>query len=172
MQRWKQLNPEKLTDNVFKLIGKDWMLITAGTEGHFNTMTASWGGLGVLWHKPVSTVYIRPTRYTDGFMKKNPIFTLSFFEEKYRGMLEVCGTISGRDKDKVSIAGLHGVELPDGGISFDEARLAIRCRKLYEDTLNPEHFLDTSIEKNYPKRDYHNIYIGEITGCFARAERK
>ncbi|NOY22884.1 MAG: flavin reductase family protein [Acidobacteria bacterium] len=166
MKDWKPINPEELADNVFKLIGKDWMLITAGTEDDYNTMTASWGGMGVLWHKPVATVYIRPVRYTDEFVKKNELFTLSFFEEKYRDVLTICGTISGRNEDKAAIVGLHAEPLPEGGLSFREARLAISCRKLYQDTLKPEHFLDSAIEKNYPKKDYHNIYIGEITSCW------
>ncbi len=166
MKEWKQINPEELADNVFKLIGKDWMLITAGTADNFNTMTASWGGMGILWHKPVVTVYIRPTRYTDEFVQKNEMFTLSFFEEKYRDSLTLCGTVSGRNENKVAIAGLHEVPAPAGGMSFREARLAICCRKLYQDTLKPGLFLDSAIERNYPKKDYHNFYIAEITGVF------
>jgi flavin reductase (DIM6/NTAB) family NADH-FMN oxidoreductase RutF len=166
MKDWKQINPNELTENVFKLIGEDWTLITAGKQDDFNTMTASWGGMGVLWHKPVTTVYIRPTRYTNEFVDKNEIFTLSFFEDKYRDALTICGTISGRDEDKTAIVGLHGEPLPDGGLSYREARLAISCRKMYQDTFKPENFLDSGIERNYPKKDYHNIYIGEITGIF------
>lgn len=47
----KEIPPEAITDNTFKLIGKDWMLVTAGTEASFSTITAAWGGLGVLWHE-------------------------------------------------------------------------------------------------------------------------
>ena len=65
-----QLHPETVEDNVFKLIGKDWMLITAGTSESFNTMTASWGGMGVLWDKKVSFVFVRPTRFTFEFLEK------------------------------------------------------------------------------------------------------
>ena len=167
MTDWKKIKPGAIPDNVFKLIGKDWMLITAGTEDDFNTMTASWGGMGVLWNKSVATVYIRPVRYTDEFVRKNEIFTLSFFEGKYREALKICGTVSGRDKNKMAISGLHGEPLPEGGMSFREARLAICCRKLYQDTLKPGHFLDSAIEKNYPEKDYHNFYIGQITGCWS-----
>ena len=51
---FSEIKPELLSDNCFKLIGTDWMLITAGRKGAFNTMTASWGGLGILWHKKLS----------------------------------------------------------------------------------------------------------------------
>ena len=51
-----EIKPENLTDNPFKLIDKDWLLITAEKDGKVNTMTASWGGLGILWNKKVATV--------------------------------------------------------------------------------------------------------------------
>jgi flavin reductase (DIM6/NTAB) family NADH-FMN oxidoreductase RutF len=77
-----EISPEAITDNTFKLIGKDWMLVAAGTETSFNTMTAAWGGLGVLWDKNICFCVIRPTRYTYAFMEKSEGFTLSFFEER------------------------------------------------------------------------------------------
>lgn len=48
---FKEIKPEELKENPFTMIGKDWLLITAGTKEHCNTMTASWGGLGVMWGK-------------------------------------------------------------------------------------------------------------------------
>ena len=88
----EEILPEAITDNPFKLIGKDWMLVAAGTEASFNTMTAAWGGLGILWEKKVCFCFIRPTRYTYAFMEKSEGFTLSFFEERYRDVLTYCGT--------------------------------------------------------------------------------
>jgi flavin reductase (DIM6/NTAB) family NADH-FMN oxidoreductase RutF len=81
---FKEIKPELLTDNPFKLINKDWMLITAGTPDKFNTMTASWGGLGVLWERKVAICFIRPNRYTYEFVERSENFTLSFFEEQHR----------------------------------------------------------------------------------------
>lgn len=166
---WKEIEAEKMMGNVFNMIGKEWMLITAGVAGQLNTMTASWGGMGVLWHKSVAFIFVRPTRYTDEFIRKHDVFSLSFFEEKHRKALEVCGTMSGRDTDKIRIAGLSPEVLPDGSMGFQEARLTLSCRKIYQDVLRPEEFLSPEIEKNYPKKDYHNIYIGEINRVFERA---
>ena len=36
---FKQIRPEEMTDNVFSLVGKDWMLITSGTPENYNMMT-------------------------------------------------------------------------------------------------------------------------------------
>lgn len=102
---FSRIDPKELDQNVFSMIGEQWMLVTAGTVERCNTMTASWGGLGVLWGKPVATVYIRPQRYTLEFVEREDCFTLSFFGEEYRKALALCGSKSGRDVDKVKECG-------------------------------------------------------------------
>ncbi len=159
------VDPSVLTDNVFRLIGEDWMLITAGTPDRFNMMTASWGGLGVLWNRKVCFCVIRPQRYTRQFVEEADWFSLSFFPEKYRRALDVCGTRSGREIDKAKASGLTVFEVAPGVLGFAEARWILGCRKIYFQDLDPVHFLDPTIEKMYPQRDYHRMYIGEITHC-------
>lgn len=159
--QFKEIKPETLTDNPFKLIGQDWMLVTAGTPERFNTMTASWGGLGVLWDRKVCFIFIRPTRYTYEFIERSDSFSLSFFEEKYRKALQFCGSHSGRDTDKIKGAGLTPINR-DGIVSFEEARLIIACRKIYFQDILPTNFLDPEINKMYAKKDYHRMYVGEV----------
>jgi flavin reductase (DIM6/NTAB) family NADH-FMN oxidoreductase RutF len=168
-QTFKQIAPDQLTDNVFKLVGQDWMLITAGGLNRYNTMTASWGGLGVLWGKNVAFCVVRPTRYTYEFMEASDSFSLSFFTEEYRDALDICGSVSGRDTDKADAAGITPVEETPGIVYFGESRLVLECRKLYYQDLNPEHFQDPGIDSMYKNRDYHRMYIGEITACRIRA---
>lgn len=138
------------------------MLVTAGKINNFNTMTASWGGFGILWNKPVSFIFIRPTRYTYEFTERFSEYTLGFFTGDHRKALNILGSKSGRDLDKVKLSGLTPVETESGNVGFAEARLIMECRKLYYQDLNPERFLDASIDKNYPEKDYHRMYIGEI----------
>ena len=157
-------SPESLDENTFTLIGKEWMLITAGTIDHWNTMTASWGGLGVLWGKNVSFCFVRNTRYTFEFMNESPTFSLTFFDEKHRSALDYCGSNSGRDVDKAKETGLTPVEI-DGSVAFTEARLVLVCRKLYEQDMDPASFVDPSIADHYVQKDYHRIYVGEIENC-------
>lgn len=160
--QFKEIQPEQITENVFKLIGEDWMLITAGTLKSYNTMTASWGGLGTLWGKNVCFIFIRPTRYTYEFVEKVNSFTLSFFEEKYRNVLDFCGTKSGRNVDKAKETGITPLKC-DCGVYFSESYLVIECKKIYYQDINPRFFLDKSINSNYTSRDYHRMYVGEIT---------
>ncbi len=162
MSKFKEVSPNDLNESAFRLIGKEWMLITAGTMESWNTMTASWGAMGELWKKPVVFTFIRPTRYTLEFVEREPLFTLCFFEEKYRAALNFCGAHSGRDCNKAEKTGLTPVEVSPGTVSFEEARLILVCRKLYFQDLKPENFIDPEIEKNYPKKDYHRMYVGEV----------
>jgi flavin reductase (DIM6/NTAB) family NADH-FMN oxidoreductase RutF len=164
-----KFNHEELTENVFKLIGDRWMLITAGDRDGFNTMTASWGGLGVLWGMPVATCYIRPHRYTYGFMEKGQYYTLSFYPESFRKQLAICGTKSGRDIDKVKECGFTPAFTPEGAVYFEEAELVLVCKKIYFADFDPGHFLDVRIAEQYHPDDYHRMYIGEIVGAYKKA---
>ncbi len=100
-----KIDPREIDGNVFQRIGQQWMLITAGNKEACNTMTASWGGMGVLWHEPVVTAYVRPQRYTKEFVDREKTFSLSFYPEEYREALTLCGTTRGRDIDKVKECG-------------------------------------------------------------------
>ncbi len=165
--QFHEKKPELLAENPFRLIGSDWMLITAGTQEKFNTMTASWGGLGVLWERKVAVCFVRPTRYTYEFLERSGTFTLSFFGAEHRKALQFCGSHSGRNTDKMKGAGLTPVF--DGAfVHFDEARLVLACRKIYFQDIGPERFLDPRIEDMYPQKDYHRMYVGEIVKCLVK----
>ncbi|MGI6337525.1 MAG: flavin reductase [Eubacteriales bacterium] len=150
------------TDNPFDLIGKQWMLITAGDETRCNTMTASWGGLGVLWSKPAAFVFIRPQRFTKTFVDTHDTLSLTFFDESFREQLNYLGAVSGRSEDKIAHAGLTTVF--DGETPyFKEARMALICRKLYAQQLDPKCFIDPDPDRRcYPEHDYHTMYVCEI----------
>lgn len=164
-----RVDPADIGDNPFKLIGADWMLLTAGPTTAYNTMTASWGGVGVLWNKNVAWCVVRPVRYTYEFMEKADTFTLTFFEEKYREALLLCGSKSGRDIDKAAATGLTPISGELGGATtFKQARLVIECRKLYFHDVDPGNFIDPAIDKNYPEKDYHRMYVGEIVNCWVK----
>ena len=156
--------------NAFDLIGKEWMLVTAGNKEKLNTMTASWGGIGWLWNKPVAFVFIRPERYTHDFIEHESRLTLSFYKEEFRSILQFCGTKSGRDVDKVKETGLKPVVLESGAMTFSEARLTLDCRKLFKSSMAEANFIDKSIlEKWYrpqPGGSLHDVYVVEIEGVY------
>lgn len=166
----KRIEIKDLTENFFESISKEWMLITAGTPEHFNTMTASWGGIGFLWNKPVAFVFIRPERYTYEFAEKNEYLTLSFLGDENRQIHNICGSKSGRDTDKVQETGLKPLPTPEGNITFEQSRLTLECRKLYSRMLEPESFIDKQpLEKWYSENNgMHKMYIVEIVNVWKK----
>ncbi|MHC1702677.1 MAG: flavin reductase [Tenuifilaceae bacterium] len=169
LKDYSEINPYSLNDNLFDLLDKQWMLITAGSTDSYNTMTASWGGFGILWNKPIAIIFIRPHRFTYKFVEDSLTFNLSFFTEKYRPALQFMGSKSGRDYDKAKETGLTPIISPNNSITFNEARLNIDCKKLYFGDLDPNNFIDPSlIKKNYPANDFHRFYFGEILGCYSK----
>lgn len=166
----KRIEIKDLTENFFESISKEWMLVTAGTPEHFNTMTASWGGIGFLWNKPVAFVFIRPERYTYEFAEKNEYLTLSFLGDENRQIYKICGSKSGRDTDKVQETGLKPLPTPEGNITFEQSRLTLECRKLYSRMLEPESFIDKQpLEKWYSENNgMHKMYIVEIVNVWKK----
>jgi flavin reductase (DIM6/NTAB) family NADH-FMN oxidoreductase RutF len=142
---------------------KKWFLLTAGNREHYNTMTVAWGSFGAMWNLPFAQVVVRPSRFTYEFINNYDTFTLCGFPGQYREALNLLGTRSGRDSDKIRESGLtvipsKRVEAP----AFEEADLIMECKKIYWQDMDSEHFLDDKIKKNYPDRDYHRIFFGRI----------
>lgn len=163
MNQWKEVKPEEWNHNPFDKIGKEWMLVTAEKEGKANCLTASWGGVGVLWGKNVVYIFIRDSRYTKEFIDGSDTFSLTFFDRsKYAEMLSYMGKTSGRTEDKIAKCGLSVAHEEDTPY-FEEASCAILCRKLCCQKVEPQNFCVEGIDGQfYGDKDYHNMYVGEI----------
>ncbi len=153
--------------NPFQKIGKEWMLITAGTKEKANTMTASWGGLGVIWGKNVAYIFVRDSRYTKEFIDANDTFSLTFFEGQHPA-LKYLGTVSGRNEDKLAGARFH-LDYAGETPFIDEGNLVFICKKLSATPITAEQFIDPNIASSFYKdHDMHTMYVGEITEILAR----
>lgn len=163
MSNFREIKPTEITENPFKLIGTDWMLVTAEENDKCNMMTASWGGVGIMWNKPVAFTFIRPQRYTFGMLENGEYYSLCVLEDGYKDVLKLCGTKSGRDIDKVKETGLT-VERIDGVPYFAQSKLVLICKKLYAQDLNAESLVEKSLAGNYNAEgtDWHKMYINEI----------
>lgn len=159
---FKKIKTTELQENPFQMIGKDWLLVTAEKDGQCNTMTASWGGVGVMWGKDVAFVVIRPQRYTKEFIDGSDTLSLSVLPGSFRKTYNYLGTVSGREEDKIKKSGLTVAH--DGNTPyFEEADTVLVCRKLFAQPYQPEAFLSEDIkERWYPEKDYHTLYICEI----------
>lgn len=165
---FKEINIKDLKFSPFEKIGKEWMLITAGNKDKFNTMTASWGGLGVLWNKDVAFTFIRPSRYTFEFTQREDFFSLCFFPEEYRNALTFCGRNSGRDCDKVDKTGLTPTFI-DGVPCFEEASLVLVCRKVYAQEMSAQCTENAEVKSHYAENEpFHTMYVGEIVKALSK----
>ena len=159
---FKEIKAEQLQDNAFQMIGKDWLLVSAGNPEKANAMTASWGGVGIMWGKNVAYLVIRPQRFTKKFIDSEETVAVNVLPESFRDVYKYMGSVSGYQEDKIAHSQL--TTLYDGQTPyFEEARLVLLCKKLFAQDYKPESFLDQSIlERWYPDKDYHTLYICEI----------
>lgn len=166
---FKQIPISELKFNPFELIGKGWMLLIGGSMENYNTMTASWGQLGVLWGKDVLTCYIRPNRYTYEYVENNEYFTASFLGEQYRKALSFCGSHSGRNCDKAKEAGITPIDF-NGCVGFEESDMVLVCRKLYSYDMTENSFVteENLAEKFYSCDPLHRAYIAEISAIYVK----
>ena len=163
----KKIDANTLTFNPFEKLAKQWALVGAGSMDKFNMMTVSWGAVGVIWGKPSVTAYIRQTRYTKEFVDSSDTFTLTFLKDGNRDALNVLGSKSGRDMDKMKDSGLTPVEI-DGEVMFEEAELVLVCRKRFVQDMPKENFVNQeTLDKWYADQNYHTMYIGEIVAAYA-----
>ena len=159
---FREINIKDLKESPAELFDSRWGLLSAGDKNAYNMMTVSWGMLGELWNKDVCTVFVRPQRYTYEFTEKGEYFTVSFFPEKMKKALSICGTKSGRDIDKAKKAGLTPY-FEGKYLGYREAEIIICCKKLYAQRLEESCFIEKSIDKeNYAQKDYHMVYVCEI----------
>ena len=173
----QEISYTDLSLNPMTLFGKEWAALTAGNEERgYNSMCIAWGHLGAIWEAksdpekrrigplPTAWVYVRPQRYTKEFMDREAYFTINFLGKEGKKACGYLGSRSGRDEDKVANAGLTPVFDAQYDTTYlAESRLVLVCRKIYTDVLDEEGFVDRSLlEDNYPARDLHTCYLGEI----------
>ena len=155
---------------VIRRIDKEWALLTAGTKERQNTMTVSWASIGVLWHRPMVNIFVRPERYTYEFVEAEAYFSLAFFSPEYREALSLCGKKSGREVHKASACGFTVAEGAEGGVYFQEADLALICKKRYRTALETSQMIDVDPALYYGGHHggVHVMYMGEIVEIYER----
>lgn len=172
-QLFNEISPEEMHDNVFTLVGKDFTVITAGKEEHFNSMLGSGGGLGLLFMKPTTWCILRADRYTLEIIQKEQTYTMSYFPHEYKEQILFLGSKSGRDSEKMKEVELTSIQTPSGDMSFKEARLIIECKLTALTTANPDDFY-TQETKDYineaykEANQYRKLVFGEITHVWVK----
>lgn len=164
-----QLDIHNLNENLFCKLNHRWMLIGATDGERANAMTAGWGGFGVMWERDVFFCMVRPCRYTYDILEKTDTVTLSFFGDAYRDELRYLGRTSGRDENKLEQCGLTPV-IDGKDVYFTEATHVLSGKIIAKMDLKSEDLVDETLEKCYPLKDYHRIYICELIHGFEKGE--
>ena len=159
---WKEIDPKEWSDNPIVKVGSEWMALAAGREGDMNAMTIGWGTWGVLWGRPVGTVYVSSSRYTYDFLERNDYFTVTGFPAERKPALSYIGSHSGRDSDKLQEAGLTPEFTELGNPIFREANLAVECKLLYKQPFDVEQVPDRIQQMYANGTGVHTMYVGEI----------
>jgi len=148
----------------------DGVLLMAGDPP--NPMTIGWGTIGIIWHKPILTVYVRPTRFTFQIMEKSLDFTVCILPESFTKHLAFCGTKSGRDMNKVEKCGFTlqpGILVKTPFIA--ESSIHYECRIVHKHRLYPSTLDQEIVNHYYPLKDFHMVYYGEILGVYRNSSR-
>lgn len=157
---------------------KAGVLLTTKAEDKVNTMTISWGTLGIEWNKSIFTVFVRENRFTKEQLDKNPQFTINIpVGEFNKKILGVCGTKSGRNVDKISELNLtledsNNISVP----GIKELPLTLECRVIYKQEQDKNAITEENKKVCYPQdvdssyhganKDFHTAYYGEIVGAY------
>ena len=97
-------------------------------------------------------------------------FTLSFYDDTFKKDLSYLGSVSGRDEDKIAKTRLTPTDA-NGIPFFEEAKIVLICKKLYSQPMDPEGFVDKSLDEQwYPEKDYHVLYAAEIEQILVRKD--
>ena len=165
------VSPEEFDENIFNLVGKDWTVITAGEEP--NSMVASWGGVGIMFNKPVTWCFLRANRYTLEKIKETGFYTMSYFPEQYKGDIMPFGTKSGRNTDKMAQTKLTPVLTPAGAPAYKEAKIIIECKLIAAPTVSKDEFYTQEgkdfLQGGYDEaKDWHKLVYGEITKIYIK----
>ena len=170
---WKEIKPQDIDVNAVKMFADDWMILSAGKENNMNMMTIAWGALGELWSKPTITVYVSTSRYTYKYMEENEYFTVTAFPEEYVDKMQYLGTKSGRNEDKVKGSGLTVEFTEQGNPIYEEANLAIECKKIYSHQFEKDKMPAGQIRwYEQTHTGVHVMYIGEIVHVWKKEVKK
>jgi len=169
----KLIDPFDYADQILKAVKKG-VLLTTKAGGQTNTMSISWGTLGIQWGLPIFTVFVRGCRHTSPMLEENAEFTVNIpLEEADKEIIRFCGTKSGRDVDKFRALGLETEEPEKITVpGIRQLPLTLECKVIYKQQQYPDCMTDPEPPTHYPENsqdihaDYHTAYYGQILSAY------
>jgi flavin reductase (DIM6/NTAB) family NADH-FMN oxidoreductase RutF len=142
------------------------LLVSKGRQAPPNAMAIGWGTVGTIWGKPIFTVLVRPSRYTYLLIEESGDFTVNIVPAQLKDVVQFCGTVSGRDHNKLEEKRLTAVQSSKVKTPIiKECILHYECQIVYKNDLVPSELAESIKPGLYPKGNFHRIYFGEILAC-------
>lgn len=155
-------------DKTLDLLSKGGLLLAASRgDGRSNAMTIGWASFGVVWGLPVLTVLVRPSRFTYSFIEESQVFTVNVPLPEMKGFVQLCGTQSGRDVDKLAQVKTSIGQTVDC-VTIDACPVVYECQVVHWNDVIPANLAPKVDARAYAKGDYHRLYYGQILGVFAQ----
>ena len=166
----KEFNFKDYKKNVFTEINDTWGIIVAGDKNTgINGMTVSWGGLGILWNKPVAYIFVRHSRYTHEFLDDSKSISISFLSDEYKKAKGVFGSLSGRNINKFENTGLTPeYDSSTNTYYIKEADTAFLLKVIYQTEIKEDGIPNTVMDRFYPTKDMHTMYVCEVLKCLEK----
>lgn len=159
---------DQIPGNIIHLLEESGVLLTIGTGAALDMAVVEWGGLGTLFDKPVTYCFVTPSTAADQALNQGGFYTISFFANSYKNVLQQCEALSGSDTTKVKTAGLTPVMTPTATPTFGEASIIIECHKLLQQPLTYDKITDASESRKWVAQPVPSLYIGEILNVWIK----
>ena len=147
---------------------KKGIFMTTKVDNKVNTMTIAWGGINIVWNKPIFVAYVRYSRDTYEMMTNTDEFTINIpLSNKLRKELALCGTKSGRDLNKIDACNfslLKGRKVNTPIIA--DCEMHYECKVIYKQAMEPGNVKEDILKKYYPNNNFHVIFYGEIVDSY------
>lgn len=169
----RPIHPFDYANEILHAVRKG-VLVTTKAAGKVNTMSISWGTMGIQWGLPIFTVFVRGCRHTSTMLDENPEFTVNIpLGAVDKEIIRYCGTMSGRDVDKFKELGLTQVAPETVSVpGIKELPLTLECKVIYKQQQYPDCMTDPEPHTHYPEKsqdihaDYHTAYYGQIVNAY------
>ena len=150
-----EINPLEWSEHFFKTTG---LLVSIDDKGKANMMALDWKTIGDLWYHPIITIAVAYNRYTYELLDKyTDEFTLNMPTSKINHAIDIAGSYSGRNIDKIKKANLKMI--PGKKITvptIKDCLLSYECKILGSSK--------TEFKKS------HHLFFGEILVAYASKE--
>ncbi len=152
-----------LPETMQALASPGLLLVSLDQRGRPNAMTIGWGSIGLYWGKPIFVVPVRESRYTYGCINRAGDFTVNLLPRSLADLAAFCGTVSGRDHDKLAEANLTAApSLSVKSPVIQECLLHYECKVVHVNDVVPKALARDLAGACYARGDYHRFFFGQI----------